>query len=311
MSKPPRRSWNCGTRRYPERLSCLGRKTPPVPFWAIRRTARRPPHRGDEAEFPSWGPGKLRLRLAKSWAAVFLNRWTKRRQDKIIAFCFDTTAFRTLAWCKQAEGRRIAFLKEASDVEEPSQGDYEELLFSVFSYLSRGEGLPNLPPVLELSIQAQWMAKAIYCSASEELKSRSEQACDATCGTFRGKNCGTGPSFDSGLCGGEEADGQGIGQARLEEELKRLEGKKETMFFLPLSIVTSKTRSLLSETRRGRRLSWQRTRHCGEDDEPFKDARKRALASAWSRCRRAGHRPSPALPGVTKSAVTGEVVSSS
>ncbi|KAG0711529.1 hypothetical protein GWK47_002265 [Chionoecetes opilio] len=95
-SKPLRRSWKLRNQEIPERLVLLlGRKTPPGPSLAIRRTAIAVLLTGKINAF-LLGSRQARIRLAETLAAVVLKEVERSgRQGQDHAFCFDTTASNT------------------------------------------------------------------------------------------------------------------------------------------------------------------------------------------------------------------------
>ncbi|KAG0720486.1 V-type proton ATPase subunit a isoform 3 [Chionoecetes opilio] len=99
-SKPPRRSWNCGTRRYPRGwpLHGDGKLLPSLSGDTEDRIAVLLTGE-DDAEFLLGVPASSDS-TGRNVAAVVLKEVDEVGvRDKIIAFCFDTTASNT-AWCK-------------------------------------------------------------------------------------------------------------------------------------------------------------------------------------------------------------------
>ncbi|KAG0726267.1 hypothetical protein GWK47_036965 [Chionoecetes opilio] len=95
-SKPPRRSWNCGTRRYLRGWSCIGTENSSRPSLAIRRTTSPSSSQGkDDAELFLGVPASSDS-TGRNVAAVVLKEVDEAGvRNKIIAFCFDTTASNT------------------------------------------------------------------------------------------------------------------------------------------------------------------------------------------------------------------------
>ncbi|KAG0717108.1 hypothetical protein GWK47_055116 [Chionoecetes opilio] len=66
-SKPPRRSWNCGTRRYLRGWSCMETENSSRPSLAIRRTASPSSSTGKMTPSSFLGSRQARIRLAETW----------------------------------------------------------------------------------------------------------------------------------------------------------------------------------------------------------------------------------------------------
>ncbi|KAG0728147.1 hypothetical protein GWK47_033096 [Chionoecetes opilio] len=174
----------------PESWSCIETETPPVLSGdtedriAVLLTGKMTP-----SSF--LGPGKLGFDWQKRGCSGLEGGGRIGVRDKIIAFCFDTTAskhwhgaretvetsedlvefFATNDTASKLKDDALAFLKEALMSKNHPREDYEELLRLSYLFLG-GEGPAKpfrCPGALH---QARWMAKAIYYLKLQMLKSQ-------------------------------------------------------------------------------------------------------------------------------------------
>ncbi|KAG0722782.1 hypothetical protein GWK47_043891 [Chionoecetes opilio] len=123
-------------------------------------------------------------------------------------------------------------------------------------------------------------------------KSSRHKPCDAPCGTFPRKTREW-PSRLKDWMWRRRSRWQGIGQApSSNKELKRLGGKKdEDVLFPSQSILTSKTTVASFRNSNADEGFLAKDPALVEEDDRFKDARKRALAFEWSNDARSRQSP--------------------
>ncbi|KAG0726234.1 hypothetical protein GWK47_037027 [Chionoecetes opilio] len=271
---------------------------------------------GEDAPSSFLGSRQARIRLANV-AAVVLKEVDEAGVGTRSSPSVSTPRLRTLAWCKREtvetsedlveffatndtasklKDDALAFLKEALMSKNHPREDYEELLHLSYLFLG-GEGPAKpfrRPGALH---QARWMAKAIYCLKLQMLKSQlsltgrekagvervdlfvalaAEQALRRHLWYVSEENAGL-AFFDSRIDVEEKKQMvKALDKPASKKELKRLEGKKMTMSSSLSSFVTLKTRSFFQKLDADEGFL-AKDPALWEEDDRFKDARKRAL----------------------------------
>ncbi|KAG0724984.1 hypothetical protein GWK47_004858 [Chionoecetes opilio] len=244
-------------------------------------------------------------RLRDRWSFVDSSqRETVETSEDLVEF------FATNDTASKLKDDALAFLKEALMSKNHPREDYEELLRLSYLFLG-GEG-PAKPFRCPRALhQARWMAKAIYCLKLQMLKfqlsltgrekagvkrvalfvalvyckqwheapisvKRPEQALRRHLWYVSEENVGL-AFLDSRIDVEEKQQMvKALDKPASKKELKRLEGKKMTMSSSLSSFVTSKTRSFFQKLDEDE-CFLAKDPALWEEDDRFKDARKRAL----------------------------------
>ncbi|KAG0730275.1 hypothetical protein GWK47_028563 [Chionoecetes opilio] len=229
-------------------------------------------------------------RLRDRWSFVDSSqRETVETSEDLVEF------FATNDTASKLKDDALAFLKEALMSKNHPREDYEELLRLSYLFLG-GEGPAKpfrRPGALH---QAWWMAKAIYCLKLQMLKSQLSLTGREKAGVERvaffvalvrtslqrhlwyvsEENAGL-AFFDSRIDVEEKKQMvKALDKPPSKKELKRLEGKKMTMSSSLSSFVTSKERSFFQKLDADEGFL-AKDPALWEEDDRFKDARKRAL----------------------------------
>ncbi|KAG0715569.1 hypothetical protein GWK47_011670 [Chionoecetes opilio] len=268
-------------------------------------------------------------RLRDRWSFVDSSqRETVETSEDLVEF------FATHDTASKLKDDALAFLKEALMSKNHPREDYEELLRLSYLFLG-GEGPAKpfrRPGALH---QARWMAKAIYCLKLQMLKSQlsltgrekagvervalfvalilkthpdqtvakaAEQALRRHLWYVSEENAGL-AFFDSRIDVEEKKQMvKALDKPASKKELERLEGKKMTTSSSLSSFVTSKTRSFFQKLDADEGFL-AKDPALWEEDDRFKDARKRALGlRAVNDAAERGIALVQRYPGSTKSA---------